>query len=57
MLLDPLTNVQSGGASGLIIALYTVDVLLSTEDTQGIPFVLVDNDIGFHVATYIGNQR
>ncbi|OEL23522.1 Subtilisin-like protease SBT3.3, partial [Dichanthelium oligosanthes] len=54
---DALANVLSGGASGLIFALYTTDVLLSTEGCQGIPCVLIDIDIGSQVLTYIGSQR
>lgn len=54
---DVFPNVHSGGASGLIFALYTTDVLLSTDNCQGIACVFVDIDIGFQVATYIGSQR
>uniref|UniRef100_A0A0D9V6Q4 Uncharacterized protein n=1 Tax=Leersia perrieri TaxID=77586 RepID=A0A0D9V6Q4_9ORYZ len=54
---DVIVRVIQGGASGLIFALYTTDVLLSTEGSQGIPCVIVDNEIGFQVATYIGTER
>ncbi|TKW17221.1 hypothetical protein SEVIR_5G352000v4 [Setaria viridis] len=54
---DALANVHSGGASGLILALYTTDFLVSTEGCQGMPCVLIDIDIGFQVLTYIGSQR
>ncbi|CAO2166686.1 unnamed protein product [Urochloa humidicola] len=54
---DALANVHSGGASGLIFALYTTDILVSNEECQGIPCVLIDIDIGFQVLTYIGSQR
>ena len=54
---DAFANVHRGGASGLILALYTTDVLASTEQCQGIPCVLIDIDIGFQVLTYIGSQR
>ncbi|CAM0149431.1 unnamed protein product [Urochloa decumbens] len=54
---DALANVHSGGASGLIFALYTTDMLVSTEECQGIPCVVIDIDIGFQVLTYIGSQR
>jgi len=54
---DAFANVHSGGESGLILALYTTDVLASTEQCQGIPCVLIDIDIGFQVLTYIGSQR
>ena len=54
---DAFANVHSGGASGLILALYTTDVLANTEKCQGIPCVLIDIDIGFQVLTYIGSQR
>lgn len=53
---DAITNVKTGGASGLIFAIYTVDNLLSTEDCVGMACVIVDIDIGFQVATYIGSQ-
>ena len=53
---DAITNVKSGGAFGLIFAIYTIDKLLSTEDCVGIACVIVDIDIGFQVATYIGSQ-
>ncbi|KAG8055119.1 hypothetical protein GUJ93_ZPchr0001g30135 [Zizania palustris] len=53
---DIYADVIRGGASGLIFALYTTDFLLSTEDCQGIACVLVDIDIGFQVATYIGSE-
>ncbi|KAF0918934.1 hypothetical protein E2562_027485 [Oryza meyeriana var. granulata] len=52
---DVFAGVIQGGASGLIFALYTTDVLLSTEDCQGIGCVFVDIEIGFQVATYIGS--
>ncbi|CAL4947023.1 unnamed protein product [Urochloa decumbens] len=54
---DALANVHSGGASGLIFALYTTDMLVSTEECQGIPCVVIDIDIGFQVLTYIGSQQ
>ncbi|CAO2197295.1 unnamed protein product [Urochloa humidicola] len=54
---DALANVHSGAASGLIFALYTTDILVSTEECQGIPCVLIDIDIGFQVLAYIGSQR
>ncbi|KAM3333090.1 hypothetical protein ACQJBY_028291 [Aegilops geniculata] len=53
---DAITNVKSGGAFGLIFAIYTIDKLLSTEDCVGMACVIVDIDIGFQVATYIGSQ-
>jgi hypothetical protein len=54
---DVITNVKTGGASGLIFALYTIDVLMSTDDCLGMACVIVDIDIGFQAATYIGSQR
>ncbi|KAL5229356.1 hypothetical protein ABZP36_017621 [Zizania latifolia] len=53
---DIYADVIRGGASGLIFALYTTDILLTTEGCQGIACVLVDIDIGFQVATYIGSE-
>jgi hypothetical protein len=57
MISDAITNIKSGGASGLIFALYTIDVLLSTDDCKGMACIIVDNAIGFQAATYIGSQR
>uniref|UniRef100_A0ACD5VSA7 Uncharacterized protein n=1 Tax=Avena sativa TaxID=4498 RepID=A0ACD5VSA7_AVESA len=54
---DVITNAKSGGASGIIFALYTIDVLTSTDDCLGMACVIVDIDIGFQAATYIGSQR
>uniref|UniRef100_A0A0E0JPR3 Peptidase S8/S53 domain-containing protein n=1 Tax=Oryza punctata TaxID=4537 RepID=A0A0E0JPR3_ORYPU len=54
---DVFAGVIQGGASGLILAFYTTDVLLSTEDCKGIACVFVDNEIGYQVATYIGSER
>uniref|UniRef100_A0A0E0C8S6 Subtilisin-like protease n=2 Tax=Oryza meridionalis TaxID=40149 RepID=A0A0E0C8S6_9ORYZ len=54
---DVFAGVIQGGASGLIFAFYTTDVLLSTEDCKGIACVFVDNEIGYQVATYIGSER
>ncbi|KAL6616209.1 hypothetical protein ACP70R_038479 [Stipagrostis hirtigluma subsp. patula] len=54
---DAVANVHSGGASGLIFALYTTDVLFSTEECQGIPCVFIDIGVGFQIITYIGSQR
>ncbi|CAM0883250.1 unnamed protein product [Alopecurus aequalis] len=57
IILDAITNVKSGGASGLIFALYTIDVLASTDDCLGMACVIVDIEIGFQAATYIGSQN
>lgn len=54
---NAFANVHGGGASGLIFALYTTDILLSTDRCQGIPCVVIDIDIGFQILTYIGSQR
>ena len=54
---DVITNVKSGGASGLIFALYTIDMLRSTDECFGMACVIVDIDIGFQAAAYIGSQR
>jgi hypothetical protein len=54
---EVITNVKSGGAFGAIFALYTIDVLSSTDDCLGMACVIVDIDIGFQTATYIGSQR
>ncbi|XP_047058685.1 subtilisin-like protease SBT3.5 [Lolium rigidum] len=56
MISDAITNIKSGGASGLIFALYTIDVLLSTDDCKGMACIIVDNAIGFQATTYIGSQ-
>jgi hypothetical protein len=57
MISDAITNIKSGGASGFIFALYTIDALSSTDDCLGMACVIVDIDIGFQAATYIGSQR
>lgn len=54
---DILTNVVSGGASGIIFALYTTDILASNEECEGIPCVLIDLDIGSQITEYISSQR
>ncbi|CAM0883249.1 unnamed protein product [Alopecurus aequalis] len=53
---DIITNAKSGGASGVIFAIYTIDVLASTDDCLGMACVIVDLEIGFQAATYIGSQ-
>ncbi|KAL6853832.1 hypothetical protein ACP4OV_019861 [Aristida adscensionis] len=54
---DALANVRSGGASGLIFALYTTDFLFSPEECQGIPCVFIDINIGFQILSYIGSHK
>ena len=52
-----LQNVRDAGASGLIFAQYTTDVLDATARCQGIACVRVDLDTGYQILRYIRDTR
>ena len=52
-----LRNVRDAGASGLIFAQYTTDLLGATARCQGIACVRVDLDTGYQILRYIRDTR
>ncbi|CAO2191063.1 unnamed protein product [Urochloa humidicola] len=50
---NALQNVQDAGASGLVFAQYTTNILEITADCQGIACVLVDLDTGYKIVQYM----
>ncbi|CAO2197297.1 unnamed protein product [Urochloa humidicola] len=51
-----LKNVLDAGASGLIFAQYSMDILNAEADCESIPCVLVDFDMANRIGNYMGDE-